>query len=108
MRNPICLFRTIWRSIRCMGFVSGCDFKTAEDPTPENVHVLVCKICGAQRLRFRDMESLMLFTHDEETALQLKSAFLPGQLGAVQDLQQNAFAYGFLTALDKLGEGNGD
>jgi len=35
----------------------------------------------------------MLFTHDEETALQMKATFLPGQLGAIQDMQRNAFAY---------------
>ena len=50
MRNPICLIRTIWRSIRCMSFVSGCEFKTADEPTPPNVHVLVCKTCGAQSI----------------------------------------------------------
>ena len=37
-------------------------------------------------------------------ALQMKATFLPGQLGAIQDLQRNAFAHGFLTALRKLGE----
>ena len=49
----------------------------------------------------------MLFTHDEETALQMKAAFLPGQLGAIQGMQRNAFAQGFLTALRKLGESDG-
>lgn len=49
----------------------------------------------------------MLFTHDEETALQMKAAFLPGQQGAMQDMQRIAFAYGFLTALRKLGESDG-
>ena len=40
-------------------------------------------------------------------ALQMKATFLPGQLGAIQDMQRNAFAYGFLTALRKLGESDG-
>lgn len=61
----------------------------------------------AERLVVHDMESMMLFTHDEETALQMKATFLPGQLGAIQDMQRNAFAYGFLTALRKLGESDG-
>ena len=61
----------------------------------------------AERFVFRDQETMMLFTHDEETALQMKSTFLPGQLGAIQDLQRNAFAHGFLTALRKLGESDG-
>lgn len=61
----------------------------------------------AEKFVFRDVETLMLFTHDEETALQMKATFLPGQLGAIQDIQRNAFAYGFLTALRKLGESDG-
>ncbi len=61
----------------------------------------------AEKFVFGDQETLMLFTHDEETALQMKATFLPGQLGAIQDLQRNAFAYGFLTALRKLGESDG-
>ena len=61
----------------------------------------------AEWLVVHDMESMMLFTHDEETALQMKATFLPGQLGAIQDMQRNAFAYGFLTALRKLGESDG-
>ena len=61
----------------------------------------------AERLVVHDMESMMLFAHDEETALQMKATFLPGQLGAIQDIQRNVFAYGFLTALRKLGESDG-
>ena len=61
----------------------------------------------SEKFVFGDQETLMLFTHDEETALQMKATFLPGQLGAIQDLQRNAFAYGFLTALRKLGELDG-
>lgn len=61
----------------------------------------------AEKFVFGDQETMMLFTHDEETALQMKAAFLPGQLGAIQDMQRNAFAYGFLTALCKLGESDG-
>ena len=61
----------------------------------------------AEKFVFGDQETMMLFTHDEETALQMKATFLPGQLGAIQDLQRNVFAYGFLTALKKLGESDG-
>ena len=61
----------------------------------------------AEKFVFGDQETMMLFTHDEETALQMKAAFLPGQFGAMQDMQRNAFAYGFLTALRKLGESDG-
>ena len=61
----------------------------------------------AEKFVFGNQETMMLFTHDEETALQMKATFLPGQLSAIQDMQRNAFAYGFLTALLKLGESDG-
>lgn len=64
-------------------------------------------VIRAEKFVFGNQETMMLFTHDEETALQMKAAFLPGQLGAMQDMQRNAFAYGFLTALRKLGESDG-
>ncbi len=46
MRNPICLLRTLWRSLRALEWVSGHEFRTDEEPTPENVHVLRCRTCG--------------------------------------------------------------
>lgn len=46
MRNPICLFRGLWRSLRCWRLMSGHEFRTASAPTPDNVHVLVCHTCG--------------------------------------------------------------
>lgn len=48
--------------------------------------------------------SLMLFTHDEEAALLLKSELLPGQLRDVQDREKTAFAKGFMGALNMLGK----
>lgn len=47
--------------------------------------------------------SLMLFTHDEETALLLKSALLPGQIKDHRDAERAAWARGFMAALDSLG-----
>ena len=47
--------------------------------------------------------SLMLFTHDEELALLLKSALLPGQRKEAFDEQRAAWARGFMAALDSLG-----
>lgn len=46
MRNPICLVKTIYRSIKCKALVSGCDFKTSEEETPKNIHILECTTCG--------------------------------------------------------------
>lgn len=69
-------------------------------PIPTEVKIVTIR---AEKFVFGDQETMMLFTRDEETALQMKATFLPGQLGAIQDLQRNVFAYGFLTALRKLG-----
>ena len=57
----------------------------------------------AEVLRKGDKKHMMLFTHDEESALLLKSAFLPGQQRAVQDREARAFGLGFLDALNRLG-----
>lgn len=49
-------------------------------------------------------KSLMLFTHDEEAALLLKSELLPGQHRDVQDREKAAMAKGFMDALNMLGK----
>jgi hypothetical protein len=46
--NPICLARFVWRSLRCGAWVSGHDYRTHPEPTPPNVHVVVCDTCGHQ------------------------------------------------------------
>jgi len=45
----------------------------------------------------------MLFTSDEVSALLLKAAFLPGQRATLNRIQREAFAEGFLEALQRLG-----
>lgn len=45
MSNPICLWLTLWRSLRHLRHVSGCDSVTVPE-TPENVHVIKCQGCG--------------------------------------------------------------
>ena len=47
-------------------------------------------------------EHTILFTADEESALLLKSAFLPGQQSELNERERNAFARGFLEALCRL------
>jgi len=44
--NPICVFRAIYRSIRCRAWVSGCDFKEVSYMTPPTIQILECKTCG--------------------------------------------------------------
>lgn len=45
---------------------------------------------------------MFLFTHDDEAALLLRAAFLPGQQRALNDHRAQAFADGFLHALREL------
>ena len=53
----------------------------------------------AERIVRRGREHMMLFTRDEESALLLKCAFLPGQQAGLQERERDAFARGFLKAL---------
>jgi hypothetical protein len=46
---------------------------------------------------------MVLRTEDEESALLLKAAFLPGQRAALKEHERTAFARGFITALNKYG-----
>jgi hypothetical protein len=57
----------------------------------------------AERFVRRGQEHMMLFTHDEESALLLKCAFLPGQQAGLQERDRKAFARGFLDALYRMG-----
>lgn len=49
----------------------------------------------AERLRFRNRASLLLFTADEESALLIKPAFLPGQQNELTRIRHQSFAEGF-------------
>jgi len=57
----------------------------------------------AERLVRHSREHMMLFTRDDESALLLKSAFLPGQQAEFQERERTAFARGFLEALARVG-----
>lgn len=61
----------------------------------------------AERFVRNGKKHMMLFTSDEETALLLRAAFLPGQQNEVNRRMDDAYAKGvksgFLTALDMLG-----
>lgn len=56
----------------------------------------------AEALIHRGQRHMMLFVDDEETALLLKSAFLPGQRRAVSDVRARGQAEGFIKALQAL------
>lgn len=57
----------------------------------------------AERFVRNGREHMMLFTRDEESALLLKCAFLPGQHAGIQKREREAFVSGFLEALAKVG-----
>lgn len=46
MANPLCVIRFLWRSFMAGAWMSGHDYQTDAEPTPPNVHVLVCRTCG--------------------------------------------------------------
>jgi hypothetical protein len=60
-------------------------------------------IWGERFIR-KDIECMMLFTHDEETALLLKSDFLPGQQRAINNIRKESFAKGFFNAWSQFYE----
>jgi hypothetical protein len=56
----------------------------------------------ADVLRKGEHETLMLFTHDEEPALLLRSALLPGQRKDHRDDYLDGFRDGFLRAINSI------
>src|SRR6185295_2054199 len=58
---------------------------------------------SAERLHRNGQVHMMLFTHNEEPAMLLKAAFLPGQLSTLRDREREAMAKGFLQAFSMLG-----
>lgn len=61
----------------------------------------------AERFVRHGREHMMLFTRDEEAAMLLKCAFLPGQHAGIQERERAAFARGFLDALSRVGWSRG-
>jgi hypothetical protein len=65
-------------------------------------HMPIVTIISERFIR-RGQKHMMLFTNDEESALLLKCAFLPGQQAGLQERDRKAFARGFLDALYRMG-----
>lgn len=70
-----------------------------EVPLEEEYRAWQVRITAEQFYR-NGIKHLMLFTHDEESALLLKAAFLPGQQWTLRDIEREAFAKGFMQAFD--------
>jgi hypothetical protein len=60
-------------------------------------------VIRAEEFRRGRHRSLMLFTGDEENALLLQAAFLPGQTRELNYRREDDFARGFLSAIGALG-----
>lgn len=73
-----------------------------ESPVVCDAKAYAVEITG-ELLRRRGSETLMLFTKDEVLALRLKAAFLPGQVGEVQDRQRMSFIRGAVFGFGALG-----
>ena len=57
----------------------------------------------AELLQRRGVRHMMVFTGNDETALLLKSAFLPGQHRRVDEVRKKALVEGFMKAINALG-----
>lgn len=49
-KNPICLMKSLIRSLKCCRLVSGHEFKTSLEETPANIHILICQNCGHESI----------------------------------------------------------
>lgn len=72
---------------------------------PPTLHLRQVVIYAEKLLRNGKIHHI-LFTRDEESALLLKAAFLPGQHGALNEREAQGIAKGFLAALENLTPGN--
>lgn len=70
----------------------------------ETVHRYQPKIVDiyAELIVMRGETHLLLLTPSEEAALMLRSSFLPGQLKDVNEMKRQAYARGFLKAIQTL------
>lgn len=69
----------------------------------EDCQVKLVRIRAGRFVKDKDHEALVLFTDDDEHALLLEAAFLPGQRRAIKNERADAFGEGFLAALEMLG-----
>lgn len=87
--------------VRLPVFPSTETMQLSAAPTMETCRIVTIKseliYRGSHPLNY--IEHMLLFTGDEESALLLKAAFLPGQRSELNKIQREAFANGFLQAL---------
>ena len=73
-----------------------------DDPIINKTEFKQVKIRSETFIR-KGQKYMMLFTQDEESALLLKSCFLPGQQSELNEVMKDEFAKGFLCALNRIG-----
>lgn len=73
------------------------------DPEPHIYKPLRCVEIWSERFIRKGHEHRFLFTRDDENALLLRAAFLPGQRRGMREREARARAQGFLDALRALG-----
>lgn len=74
-------------------------------PDDQQTQELRQVVIYAERLYRKGKIHHMLFTKNEESALLLKAAFLPGQQSALNEREVQGIAKGFLAALESLHPG---
>lgn len=73
-------------------------FRECRDEPPMRLNLPTVRITAEPLWRGK-AKAWMLFTSDEESALALKAAFLPGQQREVRDRERTAFVQGVLHAI---------
>lgn len=80
----------------------------AEDAVPSNcyrVSIVAEPICLRGARFGGEQKHFLLFTRQEEVAMLLGSAFLPGQIKELREAEREAFSRGVLAAFDALSPG---
>lgn len=72
------------------------DYGRVDSPTTAEMRIVRIH---TELMRRNGWNHPILFTEDEESALLLRAAFLPGQLGELQKQNQDYFSKGFWSAI---------
>ena len=99
---PLSLWQQMERGLVVRFCIHNSPKLAANYTPPEKETMRYVQVFG-EILERRGKKHLMLFTRDEEFAMLLKAAFLPGQYGEVHARQRDARVQGFLQAIRNYG-----
>ena len=91
-----------YRSVRIPVPISPLTKISDPDSIPNNINFKTVTITCDILIK-NNIKHMVLFTNDDENALLLKSAFLPGQRSQLSEIEKNAFAKGFIKACNLIG-----